>query len=218
MTTQYNINEIAIKNDEWMKMAMHICKRNRNRAENILQEVYLVMCKKEIVHIKTNLNSFMYTCLYNMNYKLYYDDRRKFDVTYQEEDFIEECNIDNIEAETKAFYKFYDKLHNYLKSEYQNDIIQWRMGILKLNIFDGISQKKIAELVDLTPRTVQLAIESIRKFIKNKFSKEYADYLNELEAIRSGYYIIEESNIDYEKYQRGLDPILTKKSKKGRCE
>lgn len=182
-----NILELLAKdNQEWLRMAFHITK-DQEKADELLQEFYIRIYEtneKKELNLDSEYDSYkhyIFICLRNLSRSIW--KKNKSDDNYNWKilsDSIDECQEELEQKE--AFENFYQNIENYMKFEYKEDKKNkhFQVGLMKLNLLDGMSQREIAANTGITLRVVHKEIKKIKTKIQEKYQDEYNNYKNKL--------------------------------------
>jgi RNA polymerase sigma factor (sigma-70 family) len=190
------IEKLAQRDAEWRDMALYITK-DKERADDLVQEFYIKMDKKDgKVKLEERYDDYIFIILKNLNYDLNIKDKNNsrgerkqihLDDEYIPEYITEKVEDENVGATTRLYNKecfeeMYENIEGYLEQGYKdNNTMQYKVGLLKLNALEGMSMQKIADSTGITKRSIQLSIEGVRKQIREEFQEKYNKYKTDLE-------------------------------------
>jgi RNA polymerase sigma factor (sigma-70 family) len=178
------LEKLSQRDGEWRKMAIYLTK-DKEIADDLVQEFYLRMHKKDgKIKLEEKYDDYIFIILKNLNYDLNIRNK-KYDIKLDDEyipDFVYNEIEENQEIQLKEYFEdFYKLIEEFLDEGYkESKTKQYKIGLLKLNSLKGMSMQKIADATGITKRSIQLAIESVRKQIKDKFQDEYKNYKTNL--------------------------------------
>lgn len=179
---------------EWLKKAVYIAKDNE-KGKELLQNFYLhIADRQDKINLKGPVEeypNYLFKALKNyssMENKKHYN-KYKNEVEYVDE--IDLTDEDTQIDEKILFDDFYQHIEDFISHDYRStseDNIttkQYKVGLLKLNVLEGLSMTKISQKSGIKRRKVQISIEGIRKIIREKYSEEYEEYKAALKEIRN---------------------------------
>lgn len=169
------IDILATRDSEWKKISLNITK-SKESSEELLQEFYLEQAINGNEKDIKNLPAYVKRCLTNLYYDRHTKRKNKsmeFKILYgldlpTDVKIFDEMIEDDRRIELETLF---EDMNKFIKED--NDML-YKFNILKLNVVHGMSQKKIGESIDgFSSRKAQLAIESAREILKNKYNDIY---------------------------------------------
>jgi len=176
------IDKLAMRNDEWLNIALQQTKNDNDKASEILQHFYLLIAEKENrgeeIMIR-NEESYVKTSLKNLAHKA----AKKNQLDFTEKEIID-MEDDTQQEEKILFEEFYSHIEDYLSQGYKMDTEMFRIGVLRLYYYEGMTMKEISDYTGITHRVIQLSIESVRALMKDKFQLKYNNYKKTINKLR----------------------------------
>ncbi len=160
----------------------HLYVPNYNQSEEIVSEVLIKLLKKrKELHKIEKFEGYLFTMVKNQSLNFLKQNKKKLNHLSLEnlEDFFSTERIDPYEK--------------YLESELRELLIKTieklppkRQMVFKLIKDEGMSQKEVAELMDLSIRTVEAHLKLAVKDVREKISNNFKESLKEKPLMRKG--------------------------------
>jgi RNA polymerase sigma-70 factor (ECF subfamily) len=133
--------------------------KNTHLAEEVVSDVFLnIWLKKEKIHIKINLKTYLFTAVRNQSFNYLKKNKMHLEKI---ETAVRENKTSDLNADT---FMIYEELENDLDTLLQQ-LPEKRQVIFRMNRIDGLSYKEIAEVLSLSIHTVQNHMVAAVKFI-----------------------------------------------------
>lgn len=157
--------------------------KNMEESEDVVSEVLIKLLKKrEEVFLKENFLGFLFKCIKNQCLDQLKKEKRRsnsIDANYHEADYF------TFESQTPFTKLVHNELDQLIKERIENLPPKRRM-VFKMVKDDNLSQKEVAELMDISVRTVEvhlkLALQDLKLAVDEYLSRPGRDGADKMQA------------------------------------
>jgi len=182
------LEELSKRNDEWIKIALSICK-DKTLANDLVQEMYLRIEKyvKDPQRITTNdkiSSLYIYVTIRNLYFKHQNNKKRKIIYQYKDYDSFDDNDVfnndtDSIENDLELLEM--EKAHKKIMEKILQEISTWHWydeKLFKLYFFTNKSLRNIASETRISLTSIYNSCKNYKEILTEKLGEDITDFFN----------------------------------------